>query len=104
MPENKTNNDNLKNALCYIPFVGIIIFFSENKKSDELVKNIKYSSFFLVVYIILYAILPWALWSILFLLYIWISIFLWYKAYSWEKIELEYIDKLEQKIKKPQKK
>jgi len=38
----KTNSENFKNAICYIPFVGIILFFAENKKTHTLNKNIKY--------------------------------------------------------------
>lgn len=43
MEENKkSNSDNLKNALCYIPFVAIWLFFTENKRSNSLNKHIKY--------------------------------------------------------------
>lgn len=42
MEQNKSNSDNLKNALCYVPIVAIILFFTEEKKSDSLKKHIKY--------------------------------------------------------------
>ena len=99
MSENKSGSDNLKHALCYAPFVAIILFFTESKKSDELMKHMKYWFSIFVIYIVLNIFLSWAIWSILFLLYVWITAFLWYKAYSWEKVEIEYIDKLEWKIK-----
>jgi len=41
VPEN-SNNENLKNAICYIPLVAFIIFFTEPNKSNELMKHIKY--------------------------------------------------------------
>ena len=98
MSENKSNSDNLKNALCYVPFVAIIFFFAESKKSDELMKHIKYWFSLFVWYIVLNIFLSWAIWGVLFLLYIWIVAFLWYKVYSWEEVEIDYIDKLEWKI------
>jgi hypothetical protein len=49
----KANNDKFKNAICYIPFVSIILFFIEEKKSKELLKNIKYGAFLLLGYIII---------------------------------------------------
>lgn len=42
MEQNKSNSDNLKNALCYVPFIAIILFFTEEKKSESLKKHIKY--------------------------------------------------------------
>jgi DNA polymerase III delta subunit len=39
---NKPNSDNLKNALCYVPFAAIVLFFTEEKKSNSLKKHIKY--------------------------------------------------------------
>ena len=38
----KTNSENFKNAMCYVPFGAIVMFFAENKKTDTLKKNIKY--------------------------------------------------------------
>lgn len=38
----KPESDNLKNALCYIPLVALVLFFVEENKTDELRKNIKY--------------------------------------------------------------
>lgn len=38
----KSNSDNLKNALCYIPFVALVLMFVETNKTDELQKHIKY--------------------------------------------------------------
>ena len=39
---NKPTKSNLQNALCYAPFVAIILFFSVEKKSETLKKHIKY--------------------------------------------------------------
>ena len=40
----ESNNANLKNALCYVPFVAFILFFLETNKSADLLKNIKYGA------------------------------------------------------------
>lgn len=96
MDTNETSkNINLKHALCYIPLVAIIFFFTENNKSTELMKHIKYWIVLFIWYIILQSFLGW----IMFLIYVWIIAFLWYKAYNWEAVELEHIDNLEKKIK-----
>ncbi len=104
MEQNKSNSDNLKNALCYVPIVAIVLFFTEEKKSDSLKKHIKYWNFLFFAYIIarfiITAVLPlWSLSGILFLAYAGITWFLGYKAYNWEDMNVEYIDKFEDKIK-----
>jgi len=38
----ESKSENFKNAMCYVPFGAIVMFFAENKKSDTLKKNIKY--------------------------------------------------------------
>jgi DNA polymerase III delta subunit len=42
MKNNNSKNENFKNAICYIPFVAIVLFFTENNKTTELKKHIKY--------------------------------------------------------------
>lgn len=96
--QNKSSSDSLKNALCYIPLVAIVLFFVEEKKTEELRKHIKYGVILLVWYIILQAVLGFLIWGMLFLLYIGISAFLFYKAYQWEDVNLEHIDNLEKKV------
>ena len=99
----KANNEKFKNAICYIHFVSIVLFFTEEKKSKELFKNIKYGTFlligFIVIRFLITGILLLPIWGLLFLIYAWISIFFWYKAYSWEDVTIEYIDKFEEKVK-----
>lgn len=96
--KNKSKNERLKNAICYIPFAAFIIFFSEPNKSKDLIKHIKYWIALFFIYIFLQMFLWWAFRSFLFIWYLWIIWFLWHKAYNWEKIELEYIDKMEGKL------
>lgn len=94
----ESKSENFKNAMCYVPFGAIIMFFAENKKSDTLKKNIKYWIILLWVYMILNFLLSWLIAGILFVLYIWISAILWWKAYNGEKVELDYIDEMEKKV------
>lgn len=100
---NNTKRDNFKNALCYVPFVAIWLFFTEKNKSEELTKNIKYWISLLIAFVLIRFIIEWILmiplgW-LLFIIYIWVSAVFWYKANKWEKIDIEYIDKIEEKIK-----
>jgi len=92
-------NDLLKNAISYIPFVGIVLYFVEKDKSPELMKHIKYGTVLLVVYIILSVLLTSALTEIIALVYLAAFSFLGYKAYTGEAVELDFIDKLEDEVK-----
>lgn len=100
---NKSKNDNFKNAICYIPFVAFWLFFAESNRSEELNKHIKYGAFLFIAFIFIRFIIVWILmipfWALLFWIYAWISWFLWYKAYNWEDIDIEYIDNFEEKVK-----
>ena len=97
--ENNSKRDNLKYAMCYIPFVWIVFFITEKNISEEFNKHIKYGIFLLISYIILFFFLWWLFWWLLWLFYIWISWYLWYKAYNWDEIELEVFDTFEESVK-----
>lgn len=100
---NNSNSDKLKNAICYIPLGWAVLFFTEQKKSDELMKHIKYWTFLFIAFIFIRLVIVWIFMlpisGLLFLLYAWITGYFWYKAYSWENVDIEYIDEFEKKIK-----
>ena len=103
--ENKqvSNGDKLKNAICYIPLGWVVLFFTEQNKSNVLMKHIKYGTALFLAFVILRFAIAWVLmlpisW-LLSLVYIWITGFFWYKAYNWEDINIEYIDEFEKKVK-----
>lgn len=101
--ENLSNSDKFKNALCYVPFVAIVFFFTEENKSQILMKHIKYGTYLLLAFIIAQFVITWLFmlpigW-ILFLIYAWCTWYLWWKAYNWNDINIEYIDDFEKKIK-----
>ena len=100
---NGSNSDKLKNALCYIPFAWIVLFFTEQNKSAELMKHIKYGTFLFIAFVLIRFIIVWILllpisW-ILFLIYLWIIAVLWWKSYNGEDVNIEYIDEFEKKVK-----
>lgn len=91
-------NENIKYALAYIPLVSIFLFFTEKKASKEYKKNIDYSLILLWLYTVLNIILWWLIWALIFIAYIWISAFLWYKSYNWKQIDIELLNNILDKI------
>ncbi len=97
----QSNNANLKNALCYVPFVAFILFFLESNKTADLLKNIKYWAGLFVAYFVINFIAGLlGLSALVFVVYLIASIYLGYKAYVWDAIEIEGMDVIEDKIKK----
>jgi len=92
MENNNTNWDNIKNALCYIPFVAVVLYFIEQNKSQQLEKHIRYGIVLFIGYIILSILVSFLFNGLVVLAYIWASIFLWYKAYIWEDVQIDFID------------
>lgn len=97
MNNSENHNERVKNALCYIPIVAFVLFFIEENKTPDLDRNIKYGMIFFWVYFILTLIISWLFTGLLFLVYIWISIYFGYKAYNGEDIKVEFIDNLLEK-------
>lgn len=102
--ENKefSQSENFKNALCYIPLVAFVLFFTEKTKTVAMKKHIKYGAILSLTYIVLYFIMGLVFLGgfrgIVFLVYIALSGFLIYKAYKGQEIKIEYIDTLEKKV------
>ncbi len=102
MSDNKNKSENLKNAICYIPMVAIFLFLTEKKTSGEYSKHIKYWMMLFWLYVISTTILTfvwmgWLNWLIV-LAYIWTSLFLWFKAYNWEKVDVEILNTISDKF------
>jgi len=91
-----SNKYTLKNALCYLPFVSIIFFFTETKKSIELMKHIKYGTMLFTWYILFSVFFYWIVWlAILLLIYIIIVWIFFFKVYSWWNVQIWYFDDIE---------
>lgn len=87
-----TNWDQIKNALCYIPIVAIVLYFIEQNKTKTLEKHIRYWIVLFVWYSILTILVSWFFMWFIVLAYMWASVFLWYKAYLWEDVQISFID------------
>jgi len=100
MSENR--KDNFKYALTYIPLVAFFFYFAEKDKSEEFKKHLKYAMvlflWYTVISIVFRILLLWWLTPLLFIVYLFISWVLWYKAYNWEEVEVEILDEIWDKI------
>ncbi len=100
MSENKKQN--LKYALAYIPLVAFLFYFTEDNKTEEFKKHLKYAMVLFLAYVVLSIVLRimWLYWLIplLFVAYLVVSWILWYKAYSWEEVEVEILDEIWDKL------
>ncbi len=98
MSESENKKDNLKYGLTYIPLVSFFFYFAEENKSLEFKKHIKYAMvlflWYLVISIVLRIMLLWIFTPLLFIAYLIISWILWYKAYNWEKVDVEILDNI----------
>ncbi len=96
------NKDNLKYALSYVPLVSFVFLFIEKDISKEFRKHINYAMILFLIYVVLSFILKvlflYLLLPLLFIIYIWASIYFGFKAYNWEKIEVEVLDNIQDKI------
>lgn len=99
---NQNNSDRLKWAACFVPFlwflIAIVLHFTEQNKSKELIKNIQYSIFFFVMYFILrmvfWSFFLWFAFTYWFLglIYFIVCIIFWIKAFKWEDYKIEAVD------------
>jgi len=96
------NKNNLKHWLSYIPLVAFFFFFTEKNISKDFKKHINYGMILFWFYIVwtillklffLYILLPFL---VIFYFLAWL--YLWLKAYSWENIDVEILDNIEETI------
>ncbi|MCD5385360.1 hypothetical protein LRZ95_01690 [Candidatus Gracilibacteria bacterium] len=101
MSEN--NKENFKNAICYIPLVAFFLYFTEKKTTEEFKKHIKYGMMLFIIYVITTTVLSvlWMGWlnGLVVLAYIGISIFLGFKAYNGEKVDVKILNDISDKFK-----
>jgi len=95
------SQESTTHALTYFPYLigPIAMFLLASTHKKKLFVHIKYSSFFAIVAILLHIFVSWSiLWWLIFPWYVVLSWFLAYKAYSGEKIQIDFIDTLEDKV------
>jgi len=96
------NKDTLKYGLSYIPLVAFFFHFTEKKISITFRKHLNYWMILFLVYvvwtIVLKVLFLYILMPLLIIAYIWLSLFLGYKAYNWDDIQVDILDDIEEKI------
>jgi uncharacterized membrane protein len=93
-------------SFSYFPyFIGpLVMFFLADSDRKKLMVHIKYSSVIAFIAILcIIAMNSFFTWLVS-LLYLGLSIFLALKAYSWEKIQIDFIDSLEDSVQEKLKK
>ncbi len=96
--EENNKKENLKYAIAYIPLVAFFLYFTEKNISDEYKKHLKYAMLLFGIYVVISTVLRlmWMWWLVpmVFVVYLLASWFLAFKAYSWEKVEIDALDNL----------
>lgn len=90
--ESGPNKASMRRAMCYIPLVAIVFSVVE-KDNVSLKLDIRYGIMLFLFWIL--ASIIWkllGLWTILFLLYLWGSWYLAFKAYNNEEIKIWFLD------------
>jgi hypothetical protein len=52
MEENQSSNQNVKNAMCYIPLIAFFLYFAEKKKSPDYERHMKYGMLLFIAFIV----------------------------------------------------
>lgn len=97
------NGQNIKNAMSYIPWVACILVFTEEKKSLEFKRHIRYWIILFVVTILLSILFRSVFIGVVVIAYLWISWYLGYKAYIGEDVFFKFIDDIFETNKKKKK-
>ncbi len=100
---NNSAKERFKNAIAYIPWLALFLFFVKDPKSSELQKNIRYGIYFLLIYVLVCIVIWIFMYStpiILIILFVYIALS-WvygYMAYKWKDINIYLIDKINEKL------
>ncbi len=100
--ENITNKEKLNNVLSFIPFLNLWMLSVEKKDETELTKkfNRQWIALFLL-YIVLFILCSFIwFWKIVTIAYLLAIIFFWAKAYNWEYVEIDFLEKIIEKFNK----
>lgn len=94
------SQESMTHSLSYIPyFIGpIVMFFLADTNKKKLLVHVKYSAIIAWAVIILTIMLNVFFAYLLHVVYIWLSLYLWYTAYNGENIQIDFIDTLEDKV------
>jgi hypothetical protein len=79
--------------MCYIPFVAFVLYFIEKEKTGY-GRHIRYWMVLWWTFLVLVIILRWLFTWLVILAYILISLFLGYRAYNKEDVDIKFVDDL----------
>ena len=88
------SSQNVKNALCYIPWVAFFLYFAEKKKTSDYDRHMKYGMILFWVFFVLWIFLRTIFLWFLFVIYLWGSVFFGYRAYNSEDVKIKFLDDL----------
>lgn len=99
-PESMLEKSNVVNALSYFPYLigAIAMYFLGESNKKEAMHHISYSAIMGVAVIVLFFVLNGFFANVVNLAYLGISAFFAYKAYNGEKVQVEILDTIEDKI------
>lgn len=90
-----TNKDRFYFVLSYIPLINIALLFLDLPKITNLQRYINQWVVLFLLYILLFILwLVFGLWFLFTFLYIIFTLFLRVKAYNWEYVEIEFLERI----------
>ena len=101
------SREEFTHACAYVPyfFWPVLMFFLADTDKKKILVHIKYSAVMAFVVVVWHIVLSWSILGfLLFPWYVGLSIWLGLKAYNWEKIQIDFIDSLEDSVQEKLKK
>ena len=93
--------EEITHSFCYFPYFiwPIAMFFLAETDKKKTMIHIKYSAIIAFVVIVLHVFVSGSILGfLLFPWYVWLSVWLGVKAYNWDKIQIDFIDSLEDSV------
>lgn len=93
--EQITNKDRFYFVLAYVPIINVILLFLTLPKINNLERHLRQWLVLFWLYILLFILGSiFHLWFLFTFLYVFSILFFWAKAYSWEYVEIEFLEKI----------
>lgn len=95
------SREEFTHTFSYFPYFiwPVVMFFLADSDRKKLMVHIKYSAIIAFVVVVWHIVLSWSILGfLLFPWYVWLSIWLGLKAYNWDKIQIDFIDSLEDSV------
>ena len=94
--DDNTNKEKFYCVLAYVPLANFILFFAEIQRESAQLKRHKkqWVVLFWLYLITLFVLSLFSLWLLVNFVYLLTVVFFAHKAYAWEYIEIEFIEKI----------